>query len=84
MGIPSLELDTWRIEDGYLLIKGHSVDENGKREAYETRERIGQLTSDSLELVTQEASPRLAFLYLNTKSIRKLVPREEPDALKQR
>ena len=84
VGIPSLELDTWRIEDGYLLIKGHSVDENGKREAYETRERIGQLTSDSLELVTQEASPRLAFLYLNTRSIKKLAPREEPDASKQR
>ena len=51
-----------------------------KKEVYKTRERIGYVTSDSLELVVQEAQPRLAFLYLNTKSIKKLVtPEVTPD-----
>ena len=49
-------------------------------EVYKTRERIGYVTSDSLELVVQEAQPRLAFLYLNMKSIKKLVtPEVTPD-----
>ena len=40
----------------------------------------GYVTSDSLELVVQEAQPRLAFLYLNMKSIKKLVtPEVAPD-----
>ena len=50
---------------------------------YKTRERIGKLTPDSLELVTQDGPPRLAFLYLNTKSIKKLVtPEVAPDKKK--
>lgn len=81
VGIPSLDLRTWHIDnEGYLLIEGYDIKEDGTKEKYETRERIGQLTPDSLELVTQEASPRLAFLYLNTKSIKKLVSREKTDA----
>lgn len=36
--------------------------------------------TNSLELVVQEAQPRLAFLYLNMKSIKKLVtPEVAPD-----
>ena len=77
INVPSLDLRTWKIdEDGYLIIEG----EDGKVEVYKTRERIGYVTSDSLELVVQEAQPRLAFLYLNTKSIKKLVtPEVTPD-----
>ena len=72
---------TWKIdEDGYLIIEGFSKEDDGKIEVYKTRERIGYVTSDSLELVVQEAQPRLAFLYLNTKSIKKLVtPEVTPD-----
>ena len=59
---------------------GFSKEDNGKVEVYKTRERIGYVTSDSLELVVQEAQPRLAFLYLNMKSIKKLVtPEVTPD-----
>lgn len=77
VNIPSLDLKTWRIDkDGYLIIEGFSKDEGGKTETYKTRERIGYLTPDTLELITQEANPRLAFLYLNTKSIKKLVTPE--------
>ena len=36
-------------------------------------EKIGQLTTDSLCLVVQEANPRLAFLYLNSKVIKERV-----------
>lgn len=77
INIPSLDLKTWKIDkDGYLVIEGFNKEDGGKVEVYKTRERIGYLTSDSLELVTQEANPRLAFLYLNTKSIKKLVTPE--------
>ena len=77
INVPSLDLRTWKIdEDGYLIIEGFSKDGDGKTEVYKTRERIGKLTSDSLELVTQEANPRLVFLYLNTNSIKKLVTPE--------
>ena len=78
--VPSLDLRTWKIDNGYLIIEGFSKEDNGKVEVYKTRERIGYVTSDSLELVVQEAQPRLAFLYLNMKSIKKLVtPEVTPD-----
>lgn len=81
INIPSLDLKTWKIDkDGYLIIEGFNKEDNGKTEVYKTRERIGILTSDSLQLVTQDGPPRLAFLYLNTKSIKKLVtPEVTPD-----
>lgn len=62
-----LELKSWEIKDGYLIVKGQ-VAEDGTKEVYETKERIGLLTRDSLSLlVVQEANPRLAFLYINAK-----------------
>ena len=70
INIPSLDLKTWEIKDGYLIIRGTSIEEDGSKEAYETKEKIEQLTADSLSLVVQEANPRLAFLYLNTKIIK--------------
>ncbi|SDI63368.1 lipocalin family protein [Bacteroides ovatus] len=77
VNIPSLDLKTWKVDkDGYLIVEGFSKGEDGKMEVYKTRERISYVTSDSLELVVQEASPRLAFLYLNMKSIKKLVTSE--------
>lgn len=66
-------MKTWEIKDGYLIIKGTSIEEDGSKEAYETKEKIEQLTADSLSLVVQEANPRLAFLYLNTKIIKEKV-----------
>ena len=84
INVPSLDLRTWKIDkDGYLIIEGFSKEDNGKTEVYKTRERIGYVTPDSLELVTQDGPPRLAFLYLNTKSIKKLVTSEvAPDKKK--
>lgn len=77
INVPSLDLKTWKIDkDGYLIIEGFSKEENGKIEEYKSRERISKLTSDSLEVVTNERNPRLVFLYLNTKSIKKLVTPE--------
>lgn len=77
INVPSLDLKSWKIdEEGYLIIEGFSKEEDGKTEVYKTRERIGHFTPDSLELVVQEANPRLAFLYLNTKVIKKLVTPE--------
>lgn len=71
INIPSLELKSWEIKDGYLIVKGQEVAENGTKEVYETKERIGLLTRDSLSLVVQEANPRLAFLYINAKKLKK-------------
>ena len=77
INITSLDLKTWKVDkDGYLIVEGFCKGEDGKMEVYKTRERISYVTSDSLELVVQEASPRLAFLYLNMKSIKKLVTSE--------
>ena len=71
INIPSLELKSWDIKDGYLIVKGQEVAEDGTKEVYETKERIGLLTRDSLSLVVQEANPRLAFLYINAKKLKK-------------
>lgn len=70
INIPSLELKSWEIKDGYLIVKGQEVTEEGTKEVYETKERIGLLTQDSLSLVVQEANPRLAFLYINAKKLK--------------
>ena len=71
INIPSLDLKTWEIKDGFLIVKGFDVAEDGTKEVYETKEKIGLLTRDSLSLVVQEASPRIAFLYLNAKVLKK-------------
>ena len=71
INIPSLDLKTWEIKDGFLIVKGFDITENGTKEVYETKEKIGLLTRDSLCLVVQEASPRIAFLYLNAKTLKK-------------
>ena len=76
INIPSLDLKTWEIKDGFLIVKGFDVAEDGTKEVYETKEKIGLLTRDSLSLVVQEASPRIAFLYLNAKVLKKQVPVE--------
>ena len=68
INIPSLDLKTWEIKDGFLIVKGFDITEDGTKEVYETKEKIGLLTRDSLCLVVQEASPRIAFLYLNAKN----------------
>lgn len=77
INIPSLELKTWEIKDGKLIIKGLEVQEDGKKVPYETEERISKLNRDSLTLVVQEQNPRLEFLYLNTKVIKKKVENNE-------
>lgn len=54
-------------------MKGFEVTEDGNKAEYATKEKIGQLTTDSLCLVVKEANPRLAFLYLNSKVIKERV-----------
>ena len=71
INIPSLDLKSWEIKDGFLIVKGFDITEDGTKEVYETKEKIGLLTRDSLCLVVQEASPRIAFLYLNAKTLKK-------------
>ena len=73
INIPSLDLKTWSIQDGYLLIPGSTREEDRNKEVYETKEKIDLLNSDTLSLVAREANPRLIFLYLNTKIIKERV-----------
>ena len=73
INIPSLDLKTWSIQDGYLLIKGFSLEEDGKKEVYETKEKIDLLSPDTLSLVARESNPRLIFLYLIMKIIKERV-----------
>lgn len=73
VNIPSLQLKTWEIDSkGYLIIKGEQISEDGKKEPYETRERISQL-NDTLELISREKSPRLVFIYLQPKKLKQLI-----------
>ena len=62
INIPSLDLKTWEIKDGFLIVKGFDITEDGTKEVYETKEKIGLLTRDSLCLVVQEASPRILLV----------------------
>ena len=73
INIPSLDLKTWSIQNGYLLIKGFSLEKDGKKEVYETKEKIDLLNADTLSVVAREANPRLVFIYLNTKIIKERV-----------
>ena len=73
INIPSLDLKTWSIQNGYLLIKGFSLEKDGKKEVYETKEKIDLLNADTLSVVAREANPRLVFLYLNAKIIKERV-----------
>ena len=73
INIPTLDLKTWNIEEGYLFIKGFSLKGNGEKEVYETKEKIDLLTTDSLCLLARESNPQLLFLYLNTKIIKERV-----------
>lgn len=56
-----------------MLIKGFSLEEDGKKEVYETKEKIDLLNADTLCVVAHEANPRLVFLYLNAKIIKERV-----------
>lgn len=77
INIPTLDLKTWEIQEGYLIIKGESIEEDGTREEYLTKEKINQLNADSLSLLVTAGPPRIAFLYLNTKVIKDRVTPEK-------
>lgn len=77
INIPSLDLKTWEIKDGKLIIKGFEIQEDGTKAPYQTEERISVLNRDSLSLVTQEKNPHLEFLYINTKVIKEKVKKNK-------
>ena len=54
---------TWKIDkDGYLIIEGFSKEDNGKVEVYKTRERIGLMSSDSLNWLFRKHSRGWLFV----------------------
>lgn len=71
INIPSLDLKTWEIVNGKLIIKGFDIAKDGTRTEYMTEERIEELTKDELLLVAQEKGPKIAFKYVRVKSLKK-------------
>lgn len=69
INIPVLDLKTWKIVDGKLIIEGFEMQEDGQKVPYQTEERISVLNQDTLSLVAQEKNPHLEFIYINTKVI---------------
>lgn len=71
INIPSLELKTWKIENGKLIVEGFSIDEEtGERSEYNTSEKILKLSKSSLEVLALE-TPRAVFRYTSKKSLTK-------------
>ena len=73
INIPSLDLKTWSIQNGYLLIKGFSLEKDGKKEVYETKEKIDLLNADTLSVVAPGAKPPPFFFFFNAKIIKERV-----------
>ena len=63
INIPSLDLKTWSIQNGYLLIKGFSLEKDGKKEVYETKEKIDLLNADTLSVGSESQSPPCFSLF---------------------
>lgn len=74
LGVKTLDLKTWEIKDGYLLIKGYYLTEDTNEwKDYETSERIEKVNADSLYVIAAEKPFKLGFLYLNPKTLKKKV-----------
>ena len=50
VNVPSLDLKSWEIKDGALIIKGFMTDETGEKEEYETIESL-ELNKQTFQLV---------------------------------
>ncbi|MFR3330250.1 MAG: lipocalin family protein [Odoribacter splanchnicus] len=74
LGIKTLDLRTWEVKNGRLIIKGYSLTKDGKEwEDYETSERIEKVNSDSLYVIAAEKPFKMGFLYLTPKCLKKKV-----------
>ena len=74
LGVKTLDLRTWEVKDGRLLIKGFYLTEDGKEwKDYETSERIEKVNTDSLYVIAAEKPFKMGFLYLNPKALKKKV-----------
>lgn len=68
INIPSLELETWEIKNGRLIIKGNEINsDTGGKSVYESSEPIDLLNKDTLMVVAIE-TPKSCFLYINQKN----------------
>ncbi|MEG0796758.1 MAG: lipocalin family protein [Odoribacter sp.] len=74
LGVKTLDLRTWEVKDGRLVIKGFYLDKDGKTwEEYLTSERIEQVNTDTLYVITAEKPLKMGFLYLSPKALKKKV-----------
>ncbi|MEG0499500.1 MAG: lipocalin family protein [Rikenellaceae bacterium] len=77
INIPTLDLKTWEVTDGKLIITGFYIDENGVRSEYRTEERIENITKDELIVIAKEKDPKLVFRYVPVKKVKKLTQSKE-------
>lgn len=77
INIPTLDLKTWEIVDGKLVITGFYIDENGTRSDYRTEERIETLTKNELVVIAKEKNPKLVFRYVPVKGVKKSTTSKE-------
>ena len=73
LGVKGLDLKTWEIKDGYLIIKGlDKIEDSNKWGEYETSEYIEQVNNDTLYLIA-EPKLKIGFLYLSPKALKEKV-----------
>lgn len=77
LGIKTLELKTWKIEKGCLVIDGIAINEDGTREPYNTSEKIDKLTADTLSVIAAEKPFKLTFLYMPKKALKKWMAKKD-------
>lgn len=70
IGVPSLELKNWEIKDGYLIITGFQIEDDGSKTEYRNSERIDKLTEDELLVIAKEENPRLVFRYVPVSKVK--------------
>ena len=72
VGVPSIKLDTWKVQGDTLIVQGKELDKDGSTWSdYYTAERIDYMNNDSLRVVAQERPFKLTFLYMKLDCIKK-------------
>lgn len=73
INIPSLDLKTWEIKDGKLIITGFDIAEDGTRSEYRTVEKIELLTNTELLVAPVGMVPQSKFRYVKVGKLKEYV-----------
>ena len=70
INVPSWKIEKWRVENGWIILDGYDIDEKGNKTPYHSKEKIGKISADTLELIVFE-KPKTVFMYVNPKVLLK-------------